>query len=329
VTAAENRNGDEPSLPPAKSDRIAGNSARARWFQAPRSVILEPMSQPQGPRPLDEPQKTGDPRLDALARVLAIVDRLRAPVDGCPWDREQTIASLAPSLVEEAHEAVEAIDRNEDRPTSEELGDLFMVIALIGKVAEQEGRFDLATVGNGVAEKLIRRHPHVFGEAVAGSAKQVLANWEKIKEGERKAEQKDSSALAGVPVALPALQRANRVAAKSVSAGFKWADASGALAKVREEVRELEEAFARREREPGLDTSGRVEAELGDVLLATAFLGHYLGLDPEKAARESLRRFERRFRAMEGEVGERLRSAPLAELMAAWERAKAATADGR
>lgn len=280
------------------------------------------MSQPTGPRPLEEPRKTGDARLDALARVLAIVDRLRAPEDGCPWDREQTVASLAPSLIEEAHEAVEAIDKQDDGPTSEELGDLFMVIALIGKVAEQEGRFDLATIGNGVADKLIRRHPHVFGEAVAGSATQVLANWEKIKEGERKEQAKDSSALAGVPVALPALQRANRVAAKSVSAGFRWADASGALAKVREEVGELEEAFARREREPE-----RVEAELGDVLLASAFLGHYLGIDPEKAARESLRRFETRFRQMEGEVGERLRSAPLAELMAAWERAKSATAE--
>lgn len=278
------------------------------------------MNQPQGPRPLEEPEKTGDPRLDALARVLAIVDRLRAS-DGCPWDREQTVASMAPSLVEEAHEAVEAIDRVEDRATAEELGDLFMVIALIGKIAEQEGRFDLATIGNSVSEKLVRRHPHVFGEVVVGSSTQALANWEKIKEGERKAERKDASALAGVPVALPALQRAARIAAKSISAGFKWDDERGALAKVLEEVRELEEAFRGRARDPE-----RVAAELGDLLLATAFLGQYLGIDPEKAARESLRRFEQRFRAMEAEVGERLRSAPLAELMAAWERAKTATA---
>lgn len=290
------------------------------------------MTQPIGPRPLDEPKKTGDARLDALARVLAIVDRLRAPEDGCPWDREQTVASLAPSLVEEAHEAVEAIDRTEDGSTAEELGDLLMVIALIGKVAEQEGRFDLATIGGTVAAKLVRRHPHVFGEVVAGSSTQVLANWEKIKESERKAEHKDASALAGVPVALPALQRANRVAGKAVAAGFKWADASGALAKVREEVRELEEALARageRDDEPGSARDERVAAELGDVLLATAFLGHYLGLDPEQAARESLRRFETRFRAMESEVGERLRVASLPELMAAWERAKATTAGER
>lgn len=286
------------------------------------------MSHTPGPRPLEEPRPTGDPRLDALARVLAIVDRLRAP-DGCPWDREQTVASLAPSLIEEAHEAVEAIDAgpapggadSADRHAAGELGDLFMVIALIAKVAEQEQRFDLATVANAVAEKLVRRHPHVFGEAQADSSSEVLANWEKIKAGERQAEQQDASALAGVPVALPALQRAARIAAKSVAAGFKWDDESGALAKLREEVAEFEQAYAARSRDPK-----RVEEELGDVLLAAAFLGHYLGLDPEKAARASLRRFEQRFRAMEGEVGERLRSAPLDELLAAWERAKTKTA---
>ena len=289
-----------------------------------RSVILTRMSQPQGPRPLVEPRPTGDRRLDALARVLAIVDRLRAS-DGCPWDREQTVASLAPSLVEEAHEAVEAIDRASDRHTAAELGDLFMVIALISKVAEQENRFDLATVANAVAEKLVRRHPHVFGEVQVGSSAQALANWEKIKEGERKQDQEDASALAGVPLALPALQRAARIAAKSISAGFKWDDESGALLKLREEVREFEEAYGARKRDPER-TPERTAEELGDVLLAAAFLGHYLGIDPEKAARQSLARFEQRFRRMEGEVGERLRSAPLAELMAAWERAKAATA---
>ncbi|MSR62196.1 MAG: nucleoside triphosphate pyrophosphohydrolase [Planctomycetes bacterium] len=282
------------------------------------------MSSSSGPRPLVEPAPSGDARLDALARVLAIVDRLRAPVDGCPWDREQTVVSMSPSLIEEAHEAVESIDRAQERGTVEELGDLFMVIALIAKIAEQEQRFDLAQIGNAVAEKLIRRHPHVFGEVVVGSSTQALANWEKIKEGERKDAHKDASALAGVPVALPALQRASRVAAKSISAGFKWADVSGALAKLREEMGEFEEAYAQRERAPE-----RVEEELGDVLLAAAFLGHYLGFDPEKAARGSLRRFEQRFRRMEGEVGERLRSAPLPELLAAWERAKAATAEAR
>jgi MazG family protein len=280
------------------------------------------MAQKQSPRPLEEPKPTGDARLDALARVLAIVDRLRAPEDGCPWDREQTVASLAPSLIEEAHEAVEAIDKKDDRETAAELGDLFMVIALIAKIAEQDGgRFDITRVAGTVAEKLVRRHPHVFGEVVANSSTQVLANWEKIKEAERRGEEKDASALAGVPLALPALQRAARVSAKAIAAGFKWDDAAGALAKVREEVGELERAFGERERAPE-----HVVAELGDVLLATAFLGQYLGLDPEKATRDALRRFETRFRRMETEVGPRLRSAPLDELMAAWGRAKVAEA---
>lgn len=277
--------------------------------------MLSPMSQKSAPRPLEEPRPTGDARLDAIARVLAIVDRLRAP-DGCPWDLEQTVASLAPSLVEEAHEAVEAIDQKDDRATKEELGDLLLVVTLIAKVAEQDGsRFDFAAVARTVGEKLVRRHPHVFGEIQVDSSAQALSNWEKIKEGERKDAKKDASALAGVPVAMPALQRAARVSAKAVSAGFKWDDARGALAKVKEEVRELDEAFAGGSKE-------RIEAELGDVLLATAFLGSYLGLDPELATRTALRRFEARFRCMEAKLGERLRTAELAEKMAAWEAAK-------
>lgn len=277
--------------------------------------MLSLMSQKSATRPLEEPRSTGDARLDAIARVLAIVDRLRAS-DGCPWDLEQTVASLAPSLVEEAHEAVEAIDQKDDRATTEELGDLLLVVTLIAKVAEQDGgRFDFAAVARTVGEKLVRRHPHVFGEVQVDSSAQALSNWEKIKEEERKDAKKDASALAGVPVALPALQRAARVSAKAVSAGFKWDDARGALAKVKEEVRELEEAFAGGSQE-------RIEAELGDVLLATAFLGSYLGLDPELATRTALRRFEARFRCMEAKLGERLRTAELGEKMRAWEAAK-------
>ncbi len=281
------------------------------------------------PRPLEPLRTTGDARLDALARVLAIIDRLRAP-DGCPWDLEQTVATLAPSLVEEAHEALEAIDRGQDRATVEELGDLLLVIALISKVASQEERFDVTAVADAVAEKLVRRHPHVFGEVQVDSAAHALANWEKIKAGERQKERQDTSALAGVPVALPALQRASRIAAKSISAGFKWSDASGALAKLREEVGELAEELGSGSGKDGerslAGTAGeRIDQELGDVLLAAAFLGHYLGLDPERAARASLRRFEERFRAMEAKLGERLRSAPLGELLAAWEDAKRET----
>lgn len=273
------------------------------------------------PRPLAPPPPTGDARLDALATLLAIVDRLRAP-DGCPWDNEQTLASLAPSLVEEAHEAVEAIDAKDDGATTKELGDLLMVIALLAKIGEQDGgRFDLAAVANAVAAKLVHRHPHVFGDETADSATHVLANWERIKAEERAAADEDASALAGVPAALPALQRCQRVAAKAIAAGFHWSDVAGALAKVREEVLELEEVFATAPRD-----TARLEEELGDVLLAAAFFGQYAGIDPERATRAALRRFEARFRSMETEFQEGMRGKPLDELMAAWRRAKVRTA---
>ncbi len=277
------------------------------------------MDPAQGPRPLELLPSTGDARLDALARLLAIVDRLRAP-DGCPWDREQTVASMAPSLVEEAHEALETIDRGQDRATAEELGDLLMVIALIARIASQEERFDLAAIARAVSDKLVRRHPHVFGDVKVESSTHAIANWEKIKAAERASEEQDASALAGVPLALPALQRASRIAAKAISAGFRWSDERGALAKLHEEVEELAQALGR-----GVEDRRAVEEELGDVLLAAAFLGHYLELDPERAARGALRRFEQRFRRMEASLGERLRSTPLEGLVAAWQQAKRET----
>jgi len=284
----------------------------------------------EGPRPLEQPRGTGDERLDALARLVAIVDRLRAP-DGCPWDLEQTVASMAPSLVEEAFEAVEAIDRFEesaggettDDDSIEELGDLLMVVCLIAKIASQERRFDIGEVARRVGDKLVRRHPHVFGDVVVDGTEVAIRNWERIKQAERREKQVDSSALAGVPTALPALQRAERIVAKSISAGFRWSDAEGALAKLREEVEELSAVL--RESEPDV---ARVEEELGDVLLAGAFLGRYLEVDPERAARRSLRRYERRFRSMEAEVDGSLAEHSLEDLISAWKRAKQRLSSG-
>jgi MazG family protein len=280
-----------------------------------------------GPRPLEGRSPIGDGSLDALARLLEIVDRLRAP-DGCPWDLEQTVASMASSLVEEAFEAVEAIDRIAEGAEStagdgdviEELGDLLMVICLIAKIAAQEGRFDLGLVATRVADKLVRRHPHVFGDLEIDGSEVAIANWEKIKQAERREKKSDASALAGVPVALPALQRADRLAAKSISAGFRWSDSQGAFAKLREEVEELADVLA--DENPAPD---RVESELGDVFLACAFLGHYLKVDPERAARRALRRFEERFRSMEDEIEGPLSKRTLEELLGAWRRAKART----
>ena len=206
-----------------------------------------------------------------------------------------------------------------------------MVVALICRIAQDEGRFDLAASASAIADKLVRRHPHVFGEVKAESADEVLANWEAIKKSERTEKQTDDSALAGVPVALPALQRAHRIAGKAMSAGFRWSDAGGAYEKLVEEQAELAEALA----QPGIDTEAakplagatpdvrtHVEHELGDVLIAAAFLATYLELDPEKICRAAVRRFERRFRETEASIAGPLKDQPLTALREAWRSAK-------
>lgn len=285
-------------------------------------------TQPRAQEP--QPVPANDPRAAAFGRLLAIVDRLRAP-DGCPWDRKQTVASMAPHLVEEAHETVEAIETRGDAEVAEEAGDLLMVIAMICRIGEDSGRFDLATASNAIADKLVRRHPHVFGSVEVDSADEVVKNWEAIKKGERTAKEEDASALAGVPVALPALQRAHRICGKAVSAGFRWSNVAGALAKLSEEQGELREALSH----AGLDRDARapatpaqraaVEHELGDVMLAAAFLSTYLSLDPEKLARDAVRRFETRYRTMERALDRPLAEHTEAELIQAWERAKQGT----
>jgi MazG family protein len=191
----------------------------------------------------------------------------------------------------------------------------------------------LGVAAHGIADKLIRRHPHVFGEVVVDTAEQVVTNWEAIKKVEREGKQEDASAIAGVPVALPALQRAHRIGGKAVSAGFRWADPRGALAKLREEQAELEEALdgvdLTRDGMPATSTAqrARVEHELGDVLIAAAFVGRYLDIDPERAVREAVRRFESRFRAMESSMARPLGEATLDEMMSAWQAAKSAEKD--
>jgi MazG family protein len=280
------------------------------------------------PRPFDVPAPTGEPRADALRRLIAVVDRLRDP-DGCPWDRKQTLETVVPHLVEEAHELVEAVEARDDAHALEEAGDVLMGIVLLARIAEQEGRFDLSAIADGVAAKLVRRHSHVFGDVVAGDAAAAVANWEAVKRAEREGKAEDASALAGVPVALPALQRAARLAAKARAAGFRWDDAAGALAKLDEEVGELREACAEAEAlsagapEATGTARERLEHELGDVLIAAAFLGNYLGLDAERATRAALRRFEARFRAMELRVAGPIAGRPLSELLAHWEAVKA------
>jgi len=283
---------------------------------------------PATARPFDEPELPGEPRLDGLTRLIAVVDRLRAPEGGCPWDLKQDARTMTASLIEEAFEIVEAIeardlasDAHDEVPG--ELGDLMMNLVLIARCEQDAGRAHLGDAANAVADKLIRRHPHVFGTTAVDGVDDILVNWEAIKKEERAERDADTSALAGVPSALPALQRAARLSGKAISAGFRWHDSRGALDKITEELAELKEAFGEGA-EPDKSQRAELEAELGDLLMATAIFGRYAKLDPERALRESLRRFEARYRHMETALDGSLADRSLDEMMAAWEAAKLA-----
>jgi 7-cyano-7-deazaguanine synthase len=258
-------------------------------------------------------------RLDALAELLQVVDRLRAP-DGCPWDRAQTPTSMARFLLEEAAEAHDAVRSCETAPACEELGDLLLVVFLICRMEEQAGRFGCEQVARAVAEKLVRRHPHVFGELRVDGADAVLVNWERIKAEERAAKgELRASALDGVPVALPALARAEEIGKKAAKVGFEWPDLAGPVAKIREELDELLEAHAAPQRD-----AAHVSSEVGDLLFAVVNLARHLRVPPETALRDTIARFERRFRFVEAGLGKPPSEATLDEMEALWQAAKRA-----
>jgi len=277
-----------------------------------------------------EPVAEDDPRITALRRLIGIVDRLREP-DGCPWDRKQTVESMAPSLVEEAFECQEAIESGDAAEIAEEAGDVLLNVALICRIGMEAGSFDLAQAAEAISDKLVRRHPHVFGDVRAETSEEVLTNWEAIKKEERQEKDQDDSAMAGVPRALPALQRAGRMCEKAVSSGFRWQDVGGAFRKIEEELGELREVLpsealaSEKAPELGPEVRARVEAELGDLLLASAFFGQYVGLDPERLCRAALRRFEARFRHLESAFDGKIGGHTMGELQNAWEAAKNAT----
>src|SRR3954466_15222151 len=233
----------------------------------------------------------------AIGRLLDIMDKLRDP-GGCPWDREQTLRSLTPYLLEEAHEVIEAIEAGDAPHHREELGDLLFQVVFQSRIAREEGKFDFASVCDSIAEKLTRRHPHVFGDVSVCGSREVVKNWERIKADERKAAgAAPRSAIGGVPVGLPALVRAERISEKAAAVGFDWPDLSGVLSKVREELAELEGAIAERSAAPPESAAahslhGRVEEELGDLLFALANLGRFLKAHPEESLRGAVRRFE-------------------------------------
>jgi tetrapyrrole methylase family protein/MazG family protein len=229
------------------------------------------------------PARAEGQRLLDLVKVMA---RLRGP-GGCPWDLEQTHQSLARHLLEEAHETLEAIDAGDPSRLREELGDLLLQVIFHAEMARQEGTFDIDDVAETITAKLIRRHPHVFGDAQVDSAAQVLVNWERIKGEEREEHEVDEE----IPATLPALARAAKVQRRAAGSGFDWRSDQGAIAKVREELEELEAA-----------TPERAEEELGDLLFAVAAVGRRLGVDPETALRKATRRFSERFERMKAQA---------------------------
>lgn len=257
------------------------------------------------------------PTLPPILRLREIVARLRAP-DGCPWDREQTHASLRGALLEETYELVDAIDNADDENLREELGDLLLHIVMHAQMASERGAFEFDAVAGGICEKLIRRHPHVFGDAAAGDSGEVLRQWEELKRAE-KGDRK--SVLDGLPKALPALMRAQNAQKKAARAGFDWNEAGEVLAKIEEEIAELREAMR----------SGRMEevtAETGDLLFSVVNLARKLGQDSEMTLNAATDKFISRFRAVEqaaAESGRQVADCTADELNAFWDAHKAAT----
>ncbi|MCA9002165.1 MAG: nucleoside triphosphate pyrophosphohydrolase [Planctomycetes bacterium] len=275
------------------------------------------------------PASKDDPRVESFRMLLAVVDRLRRPEDGCPWDLKQTEVSMGPRLVEEAYEWIEAIETGDVAESETEAGDTLMNLLLMCRIAQDGGRYDLGSVALNSAAKLVRRHPHVFGDAVETEAEGVLTRWEEIKRQERAdGGQEDTSVLSGLPLGLPALVRTARMVNKTMSAGFRWSNVQGAWDKVQEELRELRDTLPNHalesERKPELSAEERenIESELGDLIAAAAILGEYLGLDPERACRLSARRFETRFRQVEKDLGDAMQGADVPTLEKAWQAAK-------
>lgn len=259
---------------------------------------------------MSEPKRAAE----KFRELVEIMARLRAP-DGCPWDREQTHASLKKYLIEEAYEMLESIDEGDDAALAEECGDVLLQVVFHAQIAAEEGRFAIADVLDAINGKLIRRHPHVFGDRDAATADEVLRNWDADK---RKEKPERESILDGVPGALPALLRARQLQAKASRVGFDWERVDEVFDKLEEECRELRQARA----------EGRAETmreELGDMLFALVNVARYLDVDPEEALQQTNRKFIRRFNYIEKRLKARGRApdeSTLEEMDALWDEAK-------
>ncbi|QPN55341.1 nucleoside triphosphate pyrophosphohydrolase [Synechococcus sp. CBW1107] len=282
-----------------------------------------------------------DPTLEALAGLIAVVARLRDPENGCPWDLEQTHASLVPYVLEEAHEVADAIRHGDDLHLAEELGDLLLQVLLHAQIASEAGRFDLTAISRGLHDKLVRRHPHVFSASatasergVAGDSAAVKVSWEAIKAREASARARSgvsgsttadagepsvsplSDRLAGKVRGQPALAGAMTISRKAAAAGFEWESIEGVWDKVHEELDELKQAVASGDR-------AHAQEELGDVLFTLVNVGRWCGLDPEAGLAGTNRRFLDRFSRVEAALGGTLEGQTLSELEALWQQAKA------
>jgi len=258
----------------------------------------------------------------AFEAFVALIARLRAP-GGCPWDREQTHASLKPMTIEEAYEVIEAIDEGGDAELAGELGDLLLQVVFHSQIAAEEKRFTVADVIASVSAKMVRRHPHVFGDETARTSGEVLRSWEAIKAAEKGVSgPADASMLDSVSTAMPAVMEAFQMTTKVSRVGFDWPEVAGAVDKLQEEIGELEEART----EKGGAAAARVAEEVGDLLFAAVNVARLLGQDPESALKAANRKFRRRFRHVEDGLrarGRKPADSTLEEMDALWDEAKA------
>jgi ATP diphosphatase len=257
-----------------------------------------------------------------ISRLIEIMAALRTPGSGCPWDLEQNFRTIAPYTLEEAYEVADAIAREDLAGLKDELGDLLLQVVFHARIAQEQGVFDFADVVETITAKLVRRHPHVFADAEGKTAKAVEGLWARIKAQEKseRGDKAPSGALAGVPVALPALTRALKLQNKAGRVGFDWNDPRAVLGKIREEADEIEAELDRNDK-------SRVAGEVGDLLFAVVNLARHLDADPEGVLRQTNLKFERRFSAIERALtqrGKTLRDASLAEMDELWNEAKAA-----
>jgi len=251
-----------------------------------------------------------------IEKLVALMARLRAP-GGCPWDREQTLASLVPFIIEEAYEVIAAIDEGHDDAIKDELGDLLFQIIFASRIVEESGGFRMADVIDHSHEKMVRRHPHVFGDARAATSEEVLRHWAEIKKTEKRGKTPGGT-LAGVPEAMPALLRAHKVSQKAAKVGFDWKDISHVLEKLDEEVLEFHAAVKARD-------AANVEEELGDILFTLVNVSRFMQVNPEDALRKTIGKFITRFHCVERAIiseGRDIADASMDEMERLWQGAK-------